>query len=121
MVVKFNQRIFGCRIKRLREERGFTREELAGFLGITSSQMGRYERGICFMSFVRLFRLSEFLNAPVGYFFGSDLSLKVSSLLRRSTLSQDELERFLCSFAAIPSPERRAYVMQIIDRMTVFS
>ena len=36
---------FGNRLKTIRQERGYTQKQLAGFLGVTEQAVSKYERG----------------------------------------------------------------------------
>ncbi len=58
--------------KRVRERRtvlGFSQQQLGETLGVSFQQVQKYERGTNRISASRLYRLANFLDAPVSFFF----------------------------------------------------
>lgn len=59
----------GLRIRERREEIGVTQNRLARRLGVTFSQVQKYEKGSNRIGAGRLYLAAEYLGVPVGYFF----------------------------------------------------
>jgi len=58
-------RDMGCRIVRLREEKGWSQVELAGRLGVARSRLGKWERGQNAPSFAELPGLADALGVDL--------------------------------------------------------
>lgn len=56
-------KLFGQNVKRVRLERGWTQEDLAGESGLTPVQVSRIERGVREIRLTTLLRLVKALNA----------------------------------------------------------
>lgn len=61
--------LIGARIRRRREEMGFTQSELGALAGVTYQQVQKYERGDNRVSGSMLYRIAKALGASVQYFF----------------------------------------------------
>ncbi|MHB8285073.1 MAG: helix-turn-helix domain-containing protein [Caulobacteraceae bacterium] len=61
--------LIGARIRRRREELGFTQSELGSLAGVTYQQVQKYERGDNRVSGSMLYRIAKALGASVQYFF----------------------------------------------------
>ena len=59
----------GRRLRRRRRLMGLTQQQLADSVGIRFQQIQKYECGANRISAARLWRLSEALEVPVGYFY----------------------------------------------------
>jgi transcriptional regulator with XRE-family HTH domain len=59
----------GARVRALRRKRGVTQSDLGAWLGVSYSQVQKYERGIDRISASSLFRLARVFKVPVGSFF----------------------------------------------------
>ena len=59
----------GKRLRRRRRLLGLTQQQLAGACGVRFQQIQKYECGANRISAARLWRLSEALEVPVGYFY----------------------------------------------------
>lgn len=57
---------FGNHLRKLREERGLTQEELAGKAGMHFTYVGQIERGLRNPSLVNIRRLAKALNVSGG-------------------------------------------------------
>ncbi len=62
-------KIVGENLKTLRLRAGVSQQEIAGFLGVTSQQVQKYESGRNRLSAERLFMLKQFHNVPYEQFF----------------------------------------------------
>lgn len=62
----------GSNIRTLRQRRGITQETLAGRLGVTSSAVGNYERGVSFPKDDVLERLFGALGCTPNELFGAE-------------------------------------------------
>ncbi|AXR64084.1 helix-turn-helix domain-containing protein [Leptospira mayottensis] len=67
------------RIKKLRQERDWTQEELANKIGIQQKQVSAYERGVNFPSTEILIKLAEVFDVSLDYlaFDKASISAKV--------------------------------------------
>jgi transcriptional regulator with XRE-family HTH domain len=61
--------LIGARIRRRREELGFTQSELGALAGVTYQQVQKYERGDNRVSGSMLYRIAKALGSGVQYFF----------------------------------------------------
>ena len=59
----------GKRLRRRRRLLGLTQQQLADSVGVRFQQIQKYECGANRISAARLWRLSEALEVPVGYFY----------------------------------------------------
>jgi repressor LexA len=64
----------GGRIRKAREERGFTQHDLGAALGLTATAINYYEKGKRKVSIEEIYRLAGVLKKPLQYFLpGEDL------------------------------------------------
>lgn len=59
----------GAKIQELRLAMGFSRQELAGLIGVTHQQTQKYEKGVNRISAGRLVLIADALGKPASYFF----------------------------------------------------
>lgn len=59
----------GAHIKLLRLERKLSRQKLAQVLGVSFQQIQKYEQGVNRVSAGRLYKITEFFNVPITFFF----------------------------------------------------
>jgi transcriptional regulator with XRE-family HTH domain len=59
----------GARVRALRRARGVTQSDLGAWLGVSYSQVQKYERGIDRVSATRLFQLARIFKVPMESFF----------------------------------------------------
>jgi transcriptional regulator with XRE-family HTH domain len=59
----------GAKVKEQRKSAKWSQSELADKIGVTFQQVQKYERGTNRIGASRLWRLSQVLSVPVGYFF----------------------------------------------------
>ncbi len=62
-------KLFGKRIKELREANGYTQEQLAEKVGLEYQTISRIETGYYFTSYENLLKLSAGLNVPIHEIF----------------------------------------------------
>jgi len=79
-------------LKRMRQAKGMTQEDLAKKIGTTYHTIHRYEAGYCDPSEARLEKLANALGCPVEYFFLQDTTWDNQQL----TLRADAQENTLC-------------------------
>ncbi|WP_339838515.1 helix-turn-helix transcriptional regulator [uncultured Flavobacterium sp.] len=65
-------KLFGKNLRKVRESKGFTQEQLANELGLEISQISRIERGVINTSIYTLYQVSTFFDIDVNELF--DLS-----------------------------------------------
>ncbi len=58
---------FGTRLKTIRQERGYTQKQLAGFLGVTEQAVSKYERGSSYPDIGVLSGIAEVLDCSLDY------------------------------------------------------
>jgi DNA-binding XRE family transcriptional regulator len=77
------------RISILRQERGLSRKDLAGIIGVNFQTVGYLERGEYNPSLDLAFRISEFFGLPIEAIFSTEPMRPMSEQLYGS----DEMER----------------------------
>tara|TARA_B100001093_G_C26094304_1_gene704081 strand:+ start:100 stop:561 length:462 start_codon:yes stop_codon:yes gene_type:complete len=87
----------GKRLKIRRSLLGLSQEKLAEAAGITFQQIQKYEHGTNRISAGRLFKFSEILQVPVGYFYEDLVGDKKTSRKVLYGLSDSEQEGFKSS------------------------
>jgi transcriptional regulator with XRE-family HTH domain len=85
-----NQHV-AARLKLLRLLNGKTQTELGAMLGMTFQQMAKYERGISKVAPDKLWKLAEYFNVEIGYFFeGYDPSVDPDAVLSATPRPEGE-------------------------------
>jgi transcriptional regulator with XRE-family HTH domain len=68
----------GAQVRQRRVMQGMTQTDLGDALGLTFQQVQKYEKGVNRVGSSRLFKLSQVLDVPIGYFF-EDMPPKVAA------------------------------------------
>lgn len=112
----------GKRLRKLRQHYKISAEKLADAMDTSQQQISRYENGKNKISATQLYRLAQFLNVPVTWFF-LDYSQKTTlPILREAAATyqagqiQDELEIFQHSWPQL-SPKERQVVLNLLDTL----
>lgn len=66
---KFNLKKLGAKIRQLREDAGYSQEELASIAGLHRTYIGGVERGEHNISIMNLIRISRALKSPLSAIF----------------------------------------------------
>lgn len=104
-----------------RESLGVSQGRLGRQLGLTFSQVQKYEKGSNRIGAGRLFEIASFLGVPVSYFFqGLEGAEQVAVALPAGTEGpvQDEIKQLVEAFATIPEAETRASVLALVRTLT---
>lgn len=84
---------FGRNIKRLREKRGYSQEELAEIVGLEYQTISRIETGYYFTNFENLRKISNALGVQIRDLFEPENTIKKEELEERiSDLIKDSNE-----------------------------
>ena len=59
----------GARLRALRRGRGVTQSDLGAWLGVSYTQVQKYERGVDRVSAARLFEIARVFKVPIASFF----------------------------------------------------
>lgn len=65
--MRFDQVAFGCRLKEMRKERGFTQEQLAAVVNMSTVHLGNIELGKRGISIDLLLELSDALDVSIDF------------------------------------------------------
>lgn len=91
-------KLFGKRIKELRNKNKITQEKLAEMIGVEQQQICRIEKGGCFTTIDNIENLSVALNVPIDELFNfshqkeSDALIKeLNQLLKKASEDQIKL------------------------------
>lgn len=85
---------FGGRLKAIRQERGYTQNQLANFLGVTEQAVSKYEGGNSYPDIVMLDGISRVLDCSLDYLFQFKPGRK-NLLLQDSIENQLETAKYL--------------------------
>ena len=95
--MRYNMKESGKRIQELRRDRGMTQTQLAEYVGISSDNLGRIERGQQGVSIDLLIELADFFAVSMDYIaLGRKLKVDAVRLMIRSAIDTlVKLERSL--------------------------
>jgi len=99
----------GWRLRKFRQQAGWSQERLAEQIGVSIQQVQKYESGANKMNTDRLQQVAQALDVPIQSFFTemeNSLPLAVSEKL------------LLDSYRAIPNKEIQASILKIITNVT---
>jgi transcriptional regulator with XRE-family HTH domain len=105
----------GQRMRQRRESLGMSQGRLGRHLGLTFSQVQKYEKGTNRIGAGRLFLLANFLGVPVHYFFEG--LAETDALPNRRTDANGELAALDDAFLAIPDLETRQSVLALVSSL----
>lgn len=95
--MRYNMKKSGKRIQELRRDRGMTQTQLAEYVGISSDNLGRIERGQQGVSIDLLIELADFFAVSMDYIaLGRKMKVDaVRSMIRSAIDTLVKLERSL--------------------------
>ena len=95
--MRYNMKESGKRIQELRRDRGMTQTQLAEYVGISSDNLGRIERGQQGVSIDLLIELADFFAVSMDYIaLGRKMKVDaVRSMIRSALDTLVKLERSL--------------------------
>jgi len=108
-----NDASVGNRIRMRREALGISQGRLGQELGVTFSQIQKYERGQNRISAGRLYQTATFLGVPVIHFFDG-LQAPVEASTQGLGHSEDEVHKLAEAFASIPDSQLRSSLLALI-------
>lgn len=103
----------GNRIRARREALRITQNRLAAQLGVTFSQVQKYEKGSNRIGAGRLYIVANFLGVPVEYFFEGGAQPQTPAT-GRSLSGSGELAMLKEAFLSITDPETRGSVLALV-------
>jgi transcriptional regulator with XRE-family HTH domain len=106
----------GMQMRKRRESLGISQGKLGRHLGLTFSQIQKYEKGTNRIGAGRLYQIARYLGVPPSHFFlgvegGEGLLAGASGL---DGLQQDEVRTLNEAFASIPDAETRNSVLALV-------
>lgn len=115
----------GLRLRERREALAISQGRLGRHLGLTFSQIQKYEKGSNRIGAGRLYQMAGFLGVSIGYFFeGLERSEEVAADRRNRPVPHapaDQLRMLTDSFSAIAHVPTRAAVLALVRALTGLS
>lgn len=112
----------GQRLRERREALGLSQGRLGRHLGLTFSQVQKYEKGSNRIGAGRLFQIADFLGVPTDYFFdgltGSAPDVgQAADQARPFGASPEEMRMLTAAFAGITDKGTRASVLALVKSL----
>lgn len=105
----------GLRMRKRREELGISQGRLGRHLGLTFSQIQKYEKGTNRIGAGRLYQIASFLAVAPSYFFdGLDGAPAGEAAPVNGGVRRDEVATLNEAFAGIRDAETRASVLALV-------
>jgi transcriptional regulator with XRE-family HTH domain len=105
----------GQRTRHLRETLGISQGTLGRHLGLTFSQVQKYEKGTNRIGAGRLYMIADFLDVPVQYFFeGLDEGVTAPRASNGAGERNSELVALNDAFRSITDPDTRRSVVALV-------
>jgi transcriptional regulator with XRE-family HTH domain len=105
----------GRRMRQRREYLGISQGRLGRHLGLTFSQVQKYEKGSNRIGAGRLYLIAEFLGVPVQYFFeGLGLAVAEEPQAARSGRRSEEMAVLEEAFRSIGDSDTRRSVLALV-------
>jgi len=111
-------RIVGQRMRQRRESLGISQGRLGRHLGLTFSQIQKYEKGANRIGAGRLYQIAKYLGVKPSYFY-EDLDTNGTTRLDATPGGRDEVRTLTEAFMTIPDRETRASVLALVRSLTV--
>ena len=108
-------RLVGAGIKKEREARLLSRDDLAQMLGLTSSHLGLLERGERGTTARNLYALSYYLQAPVDIFFNNKKARKSAGPASNKAAIDESNRRRINTLIKLIEGDGLAHVMYVVD------
>lgn len=111
----------GQRMRLRREALGTSQGRLGRHLGLTFSQIQKYEKGSNRIGAGRLYQIAEFLGVKPSHFFegiGGEPAGDNGSATFESGVRREEVRTLTEAFAAIPDADTRASVLALVRSLT---
>ncbi|HRO11293.1 helix-turn-helix transcriptional regulator [Amaricoccus sp.] len=105
----------GNMIRRRREALGLSQGRLGRHLGVTFSQIQKYEKGMNRIGAGRLYQIAAFLGVPPGYFFEGLASEQPVSA--SEAVLTEEIATLTHAFAGIHDSDTRASVLALLHSL----
>lgn len=108
----------GTRMRRRREALGISQGRLGRHLGLTFSQIQKYEKGTNRIGAGRLYQIASFLGvAPSHFFEGLDSADGQGRLEPAAGLSRDDMQVLADAFNGIVDSDTRASVLALVRQL----
>ena len=112
---------FKERLRELRQQRGYSQEELAKQLGLSKSAISMYERGARTPDFETMELLADFFNVDMNYILGKEMCSTYyiqpeAAEAAKELYERDEL-RVLFDAARDVSEEDIRYVATLLEKL----
>jgi transcriptional regulator with XRE-family HTH domain len=105
----------GMRMRKRREALGISQGRLGRHLGLTFSQIQKYEKGSNRIGAGRLYQIATFLGIPPSHFFeGIDNPAAPAGVVANGVARRDEFITLNEAFSAIHDTETRASVLALV-------
>ena len=108
----------GRRMRERREALRLTQTCLAARLGVSFSQIQKYERGVNRIGAGRLYQVAEALGVPVASFFSAITSSEAGAVSPVWSASEAELTSLSAEFVSIADAETRASVVEFVRSLS---
>lgn len=112
----------GQRMRRRREDLGFSQSRLGRHLGLTFSQIQKYEKGTNRIGAGRLYQIASFLGVAPSHFFegleGGSPPAAETARGQGSASLDEEIGALTQAFKTIPAAETRASVIALVRSLT---
>jgi transcriptional regulator with XRE-family HTH domain len=102
---------FGLRVKQLRKDKGWTQKELGNLIGVSYTQLNKYEGGTNSPPLDKLITLASALNTTIDYLITGNLAENMPIHNTRLIQRFQELESF--------ESDDQETVIKLIDAMIV--
>jgi transcriptional regulator with XRE-family HTH domain len=112
----------GRRMRARREALKISQGRLGRQLGVTFSQIQKYEKGSNRVGAGRLFQIAAYLGVTPNYFFeglNSDAAPQTGNDHGNAPLAPDELNTLAQAFAVIADQETRASVLALVKSLAI--
>jgi transcriptional regulator with XRE-family HTH domain len=118
----------GVRLRRLRNRRDFSMEQVAELIDVSQQQISRYELAKNRLSAVQLFRLARGLGVPVSWFFegfkeSGDELIRVRNVVGENrndwqiSTEEDLAQELISHWRALPNDRLRKKVVDLVETL----
>lgn len=108
----------GQRLRERREALGISQGRLGRHLGLTFSQIQKYEKGSNRIGAGRLYQIASFLGVAPTFFFEAIEEGAATGASVVNGAARDEVRNLLEAFAAIRDPDTRRSVLALVRSLT---